>query len=417
MSPAQLREYLEPAVLRDGESVVIRALRPADKPLLEELFRRLSPESSWLRFFGVKRPLRESELAEMAELDFHTRVGLAAIHREEGQDKIIGVAHFLCCAPQPVGSSRAEFAVTVADEHQGRGIGTLLLEHLALIARANGVQEFEAEVLAENVEMLKVFAESGFAVRQTANGEAFHVVFPTAQTERFLQASIAREQRAAAESVRVFFEPTSVAVVGVSRREGTIGRAVLENLKRCGFRGPIYPVNPAAQEIAGLVCYPSVSAVGARVDLAVITVPAAGVEEVVADCAAAGVRGVVVISSGFAEASVEGRAAQDRLRRLVRSSGLRMVGPNCMGVLNVDPSVSLNATFAATWPAAGSTASASAAADTGTTTSEVGRWLSNRSVTLPTSTRSTQLLPCEPTTSRSAPHPAASRRIVSTARP
>src|ERR1044071_2198278 len=227
MSPAQLREYLEPAVLRDGESVVIRALRPADKPLLEELFRRLSPESSWLRFFGVKRPLRESELAEMAELDFHTRVGLAAIHREEGQDKIIGVAHFLCCAPQPVGSSRAEFAVTVADEHQGRGIGTLLLEHLALIARANGVQEFEAEVLAENVEMLKVFAESGFAVRQTANGEAFHVVFPTAQTERFLQASIAREQRAAAESVRVFFEPTSVAVVGVSRREGTIGRAVL----------------------------------------------------------------------------------------------------------------------------------------------------------------------------------------------
>src|SRR5262249_13902956 len=144
-------------------------------------------------------------------------------------------------------------------------------------------------------------------------------------------------------------EPRSVAVVGAARHSGTIGGVLVENLVRCGFRGPIYPVNPAAREIAGLTAYPSVGAIGQPVDLAVIVVPAARVEEVVADC----VRAVVVISAGFGEVSGAGRDVEKRLVALVRSSGMRMVGPNCMGVLNTDPAIALNATFAPTWPPPG----------------------------------------------------------------
>jgi acetyl coenzyme A synthetase (ADP forming)-like protein len=142
-------------------------------------------------------------------------------------------------------------------------------------------------------------------------------------------------------------------VIGASRRKGTIGAALVENLVRAGFRGPIHPINPHAVEIQGLRAHPQVSAVGAPVDLGIVAVPAPAVEAAVADCAAAGVRGVIVVSSGFAEASPEGRAAQERLTHLVRSAGMRMVGPNCMGVLNTDPAVSLNATFAPHWPPAG----------------------------------------------------------------
>jgi len=352
VNPAQLRDYVEPAVLRDGGSVLIRAIRPADQPLLAELFRRLTPQSMQFRFLHAKGSLTSRELDALVDLDFDARIGLAAVHREDGRDAIVGIAH--CFRSDESGDApRAEFAVIVAEEHHGRGIGTALLEHLARLARAQGIQEFEALVLAGNADMLKVFAESGFTVRQTAEAGVFHLVFPIRETESFLHATMARERHAAAESVRVFFEPRSVTVIGVSRHEGTIGRTIVENLVRCGFRAPIYPVNPAAQEIAGLRCHPSVAAVGAPIDLAIVVVPAAQVEKVVADCASAGVRGVVVISSGFAEVSAEGRAAQDRLRRFVRSAGLRLVGPNCMGVLNTDPAVALNATFAPTWPPAG----------------------------------------------------------------
>ena len=338
-------------MLRDGGSVLIRAIRPADQPLLADLFRHLTPQSMQFRFLGAKSALRPQDLAALADLDFDTGVGLAAIHRENGQERIIGVAH--CFRGGPGATARAEFAVTVAEEHHGRGIGTVLLEHLARLARVQGIQEFEALVLAGNADMLKVFADSGFTARETDEAGVFHLVFPIRETDQFLQATTARERHAAAESVRVFFEPRSVAVIGVSRRAGTIGRTIVDNLTRCGFRAPVYPVNPAADAIDGLRCYASVSDIGQEVDLAVVVVPAAKVEEVVADCAHAGVRGVVVISSGFAEASAEGRVVQDRLRRFVRGAGLRMVGPNCMGVLNTDPVVSLNATFAATWPPAG----------------------------------------------------------------
>lgn len=353
MDDVRARNYAEPAVLRDGGSLLIRALRPDDGERILDLFHRLSADSIRRRAFTAKSELTERELRYLTNVDFVRHVALAAVLREAGTERIIGVGRYVCSPAAPQSCRRAEVAFTVADEHQGRGIGTSLLEHLAGIARSAGIEELEADVMDDNAQMLGVFAASGFDVHESEVSGVYHVRFPIRETEAFVRASAARERRAAAESVRVFFEPASIAVIGASRRSNTIGGAILDNLRNANFRGPIYPVNPNANEIRGLRAFPNVAAIGQPIDLAVVAVPARDVEATIAECAHLHVRGVVVISSGFAETGVSGAEVQKRLRELVRSSGMRMVGPNCMGVLNTNPAFSLDATFAPTWPPAG----------------------------------------------------------------
>jgi acetate---CoA ligase (ADP-forming) len=353
--PHDPRTYFEPVVLRDGGSLIVRAIRPDDKARLADHFAQLGAESVRHRFFGMKRELTAKELAYYTEVDFTSHVGLVATHHEGGDERILGVGRY--CAKD----ARAEVAFAVTDRHQGRGIGSVLLEHLIRIARARGIEELEADVMDDNRAMLDVFQASGFVLRsETAHG-VIHLVFPIAATDAAADASLARDRRAAAASVRVFFEPRSVAVIGASRRDGSIGRAILGNLKRAGFPGPIHAINPAAaaagESIEGVACAPSLPR--GEVDLAIVCVPAPAVEDAIADCARAGVRGAIVISSGFAEVSEAGRAAQDRLLRLARSSGMRLVGPNCMGVLDTREAAPLDATFAPTWPPAGNVAMAS----------------------------------------------------------
>ena len=345
MSMTEVGHYATDELLRDGGSIHIRAIRPDDKQRLLALFERLSSRSVYFRFFQTKQRLTDAELRYFTELDFVDNVALVATLREGDEEHIIGVGRYFRITADGQPSRRAEVAFTVADAHQGRGIGTLLLEHLATIARTHGIDTFEAYVLGENNRMLQVFAASGFTVQRSLDAGTFHISFPTAATPEVRAASAERERLAAAQSLRAFLNPRSVAVVGISRRGDGVGAALLANLQRAGFTGPLYPIHPHATQVAGLPAFPQVSAVGAPVDLALIAVPAAAVEEVVADCAKAGVRGVVVIASGFAEASAAGREAEQRLRALVRTSGMRLVGPNCMGLLNTDPQVALNATF------------------------------------------------------------------------
>ena len=354
--PAQdLRRFEADELLRDGGSIHIRAIRPDDKDRLRDHFDHLSSQSVYFRFFGVKRRLTDAELVRFTEVDFRRHVGLVATLRDGGGEHIIGVGRYIIRDDQGA-PARAEVAFAVDDAHQGRGIGTVLLDHLARVAQAQGVTEFEADVLGENNRMLDVFRHSGFVIKRSLEGGVVHVTFPTQETAEHSQASAQRERISAAESVRPFLRPASVAVVGASARPGAIGFALIDNLKRQGFAGPLYAVNPAHTEVAGVACYPNLTAIGAPVELVIIAVPAAAVEEVVAECARAGVRGIVVISAGFAESSAAGRETEHRLTAFVRQSGMRMVGPNCMGVLNTDPSVRLNATFAPTWPPEGNIA-------------------------------------------------------------
>jgi len=349
--PLDARQYRADVVLRDGGSIHVRAIRPDDRARLLAHFTGLSPVSVYRRFHGVKKHLTEEELTHYAELDFVRRVALVATLRSDGEERIIGVGRF-----EVTGGSRAEVAFAVLDAHQGRGIGTALLEHLAVIARERGIAEFEAEVLGENNRMLDVFASSGFTVRRAMAHGVFHVSFPTEETPEAAAAHDRREREASARSIAAILAPRSVAIVGASRRAGSIGAALLENVVRCGFPGPIHVVNPGATEVGGRPAHASVAAIGEAVDLAVVAVPASAVEAAIADCARAGVRGLVVISAGFAETGLAGREVEGRLRELVRGSGMRMVGPNCLGVLNTDPAVSLNATFAESWPPRGNVA-------------------------------------------------------------
>jgi acetate---CoA ligase (ADP-forming) len=343
------RNYAVDEVLRDGGSTHIRAIRPDDKQRLLKHFGGLSENSLYHRFFGLKKVLTQEDLVRFTELDFDRHVGLVATLRQDDEEVFIGVGRYVRTG-EP---STAEVAFAVLDKHQGRGIGTLLLEHLGRIARASGIIEFEADVLGDNNRMLEVFGKSGFRVRRSAQAGVIHVAFPTEESEEFVQASMARERLATAQSVRRVLAPRSVAVIGASRDPKKIGGAIVANLRRDGFKGAIYPINPGVAEVLGLKCYPNVGAVGVSVDLAVIAVPPHSVEAEIANCARAGVHAVVVITAGFAEVSEAGRAVERRFVELVRGSGMRMVGPNCMGVLNTDPAICLNATFAPVAPPPG----------------------------------------------------------------
>lgn len=352
--PADLRRYATDVLLRDGTSMHVRAVQPDDGPRLREHFERLSDPSRYRRFFGAKRRLSDADLHGLLDLDYRDRMALAAVQGPDGAERIVGFAGWAVVERGDTGA-RAEVSFSVEDALQGHGIGTLLLEQLAALAHAGGVTEFEADVLGDNQKMLDVFAASGFGVTRSIDGGVFHLTFGTAETPTSASAHDARDQRAAGRSLAPVLAPRSVALVGASARPGSVGRALLRNLQG-RFQGPLYLVNPHAELIDGAQVYPRVDAIGAPVDLAVIAVPAAGVESVVTDCARAGVRGVVVISAGFGETGPAGREVEHRLRALVRGAGMRLIGPNCLGALNTDPRIGLDATFAPTWPPAGNVA-------------------------------------------------------------
>jgi acetyl coenzyme A synthetase (ADP forming)-like protein len=341
--------YQQEAVLRDGTSIVIRAVRASDKPALRDLFARMSPRSISHRFFAAKRELTDADLTWL-DSDDPKHVGLVAIRRHDSHEHVLGLGRYIVMEARDV----AEVSFDVADADQGRGIGTLLLEHLARIGRSRALTTFSADVEANNAQMLDVFSRCGFAVTQELDGRELHVEFPIAETDRFLLLAADRERRAAALSLRSILAPMSIAVVGASRTPNTIGRAILDNLIRDGYRGKLYPINPSVKELAGRACYASVLDVGAPIELAIIAVPAPQVEQVLRDCARVRVRGAVVITAGFAEASGDGRAAEHKLRDIARAAGMRMVGPNCMGVLSTNPTVRMNATFSPVYPPAGS---------------------------------------------------------------
>ena len=350
-----MRAYSSEAILRDGASITIRSLTADDRDHVIAVFHKMSQASVRHRFFTAKRELSPSDLAFLGKLADGPDVALVAVQRDRRGERALGIGRYVVLDDP----RRAEVAFEVGDADQGRGIGTLLLEHLAILGRAGGVETFVAEVEADNAAMLVMFTTSGFAVHHTLDDRAYHVEFPTADTERFIATAAAREREAAAGSLRALLAPRSVAVIGASRTAPhSIGRAILDNLIRDGFHGPIFPIHPSATEMAGRPCFPTVTAAaaaaGAPVDLAVIVVPAHAVPGVVADCAAAGVRGVVVISAGFAEiggsAAIEAELA---LRDQIRSAGMRLVGPNCMGVMSTDPAVRLDATFSPVFPPAG----------------------------------------------------------------
>ena len=345
-SPDYPSHYEADFLVRDGSTVRVRPIRPSDEQALFEFFRGLSERSRALRFWGgVGEAFLRREAERLAHVDYVRAFGLVALL---GRDqRIVGHASYVA------DDDRAEVAFVVADACQGQGLGTILLGQLAHIASERGIRTFEAVVRPENHQMLSVFRESGFPIELHAEPGEIRVEFPTELTEEALARFEAREWTSAVNAMRWFFQPRSVAVIGASRQRGTIGGEVFHNLLSYEFNGPVYPVNPRAPVVQSVTAYPSVADVPGPVDLAVVVVPAAHVLEAAEACARKGVRAMVVISAGFAETGPEGRQRQQELLRICRAAGIRLIGPNCMGILNTDPEVRLHATFAPAPPPAG----------------------------------------------------------------
>ena len=332
-------------VLRDGSTVRIRVMRPSDEASLCALLSSLSDESRWLRFYCSQNSTAiAAEAHREANLDH--AFGLVACNGDGG--RVVGHAFYAA-----VSDNRAEVAFTIANEFQGRGLGSILLGQLAQVASANGIEIFEAEVVAANHAMLHVFRASGFPIEVNAKAGQLHVVFPTSFTAEALKQFERRESIAAVNALKLFFEPRAVAVIGASRQRGTIGGEIFHNLLSFGFKGPVYPVNPTAKVIENVEAFASVEEIPGPVDLAVIVVPAAKVVEVASACARKGVRALVVISAGFSETGAEGKARQVELVNVCRGAGMRLIGPNCMGIANTNPGVLLDATFAPRVPPRG----------------------------------------------------------------
>ena len=331
-------------LLKDGSTAHIRPIRSEDKDLLVEFYSQVSDQSKYYRFFSPMPTLSERDVARFTEVDHVERVAFVVLLKS----RMIAVGRY-----DVVEAGEAEVAFLVQDEHQGRGIAQILLEHLAQAARERGLDRFVAEVLPDNQPMIQTFRDAGYRVVSQYDDGVLSLEFPIDPTDTLVGAMSNREHQAEAASIHRFFNPRSVAVIGASRRQDTIGQALVRNLVTGDFTGRVYAVNPTSAAVSGMPAYKSVGDIPDDVDVAIVAVPSDAVTDVVLDCASKGVHGLVVISSGFAETGEEGRQRQRRLVGLSRSYGLRLIGPNALGILNTDPAVSLNASLAALMPPRG----------------------------------------------------------------
>ncbi|NLG68266.1 MAG: GNAT family N-acetyltransferase, partial [Firmicutes bacterium] len=338
----QARGFREHALLRDGSWVLLRVAGPDDAPAGRDLLERVSPASRRLRFLGGVGQVSLAWGEELCQPPDRDRACLLAVWGEGEAARVVGVGNYVALP----GRNTAEVAFLVDDAFQGRGIGTLLLERLAGMAAGQGLVGFEADVLAENRLMVEVFQRSGFQVRQALEGGTLHVEFPVSGSAAAWERAELRERIATANSLVPLLRPRAVAVIGASRDPDSVGGMVFRYALAAGFTGTIYPVNREASSVHGVRAYPSVESLPEPVDLAIVAVPAHEAIGVARACVRAGTRALVVLTAGFAESGPEGAARQRELVETVRAWGARMLGPNCMGLINTDPRVRLNASLA-----------------------------------------------------------------------
>jgi len=344
-------------VLRDGGTARIRPITTDDAERLVSFYEQVSDESKYYRFFAPYPRLSDRDVHRFTHHDYVDRVGLAVTIGGE----FIGTVRFDRIneqgRPASAPADEAEVAFLVQDAHQGRGVASALLEHIAAVARERSIRRFAAEVLPANNKMIKVFRDAGYTQQRSFEDGSVHLTLDLEPTEKSLAVQRGREQRAEARSVQRLLAPGSVAVIGTGRTPGGVGRTVLRNLLAAGFTGRTYAVNRAFDEglttLDGVPAHRSLGEIDEQVDLAVIAVPAHRVPEAVADCGEHGVQGLVVLSAGYAERGSAGRELQRELVRQARSYGMRIIGPNAFGIINTADSVRLNASLAPESPGRG----------------------------------------------------------------
>jgi acyl-CoA synthetase (NDP forming)/GNAT superfamily N-acetyltransferase len=336
------------ALLADGTTVEIRPAGPADFDAVRAMHEAMSTDNTYMRFFNLNRQAAETEARRICRDPQAGRVALLALSAGE----VVGCGSYQVPAGPDGPRNAAEVAFAVADRMHHRGIATLLLEHLVSFARLHQITTFTAQTLADNTPMLRVFADAGLPVQCHCEDGVMEMTIPLPSEvggtalDSYLDAVAERERHADTASLRHILAPESVVVIGASRQRGTVGRAILDNIRTGGYAGRLYVVNPRARQINGEHCLSSVLDLPEPADLAVIAVPAGAVLDVAEQCGQRGVRSLVVITSGL-----DAGACADLLAAC-RRHGMRLIGPNCFGV--AVPGIGLDATFAAQQPQPGS---------------------------------------------------------------
>jgi acetyl coenzyme A synthetase (ADP forming)-like protein len=346
--PAQ---YETEVLLKDGSRILLRPIKGDDVERWLEFISRLSHRTKYLRFHSVPN-LGSEEAIRFCSVDYNNAFAFVAEVLRDQHQEIIAIGRY---SRLPTRSS-AEVAFVIEDAYQGKGIGTKLMEWLANVARDNGITTFEAYVLTGNREMMTVFKNYGFHITSELEEGVYRVAFPIARTKLVTQKEEERERISTVTSMRSLLYPRSVAIIGASREPGTIGQLLFRCIMQNRFSGVVYPVNPNAEAIMSVKAYPSVLDCPGDVDMALAAVPAPLVAKVTDECGRKGVRSIVVISDGFKERGGDGVQREQELRDIALGHGMRIVGPNCMGVINTDPAINLNATFSQVFPPQGNVA-------------------------------------------------------------
>ncbi len=336
--------YKENVLLKDGQGLYFKPAAHEDFSLVESFMKRLSQESLRMRFMASVSEVSKNIIQGLCEGDFKQSGSILALTGDVEERKVVGIGNYIA-----VGNGHtAEVALLVEDKYQGKGIGTLLLERLAGFAAANGFIELEAEVLPDNQPMINVFNSSGFQKHKVWNSDTVHIELPVNGAASLWEIADLRERISVANSLLPLLRPKVVAVVGASRDPKSVGNIIFKNILNADFNGTIYPINFNAASIYGIKTYSSVKDVPEKIDLAVIAVPAENVLQLSEEIIHAGAKGIVVVSAGFADAGTAGKDRQRKLVELVRANGVRLLGPSCLGLMNTDPDIRLNASLAPT---------------------------------------------------------------------
>ena len=342
-------EYETQVLLKDGSSIQLRPIHPDDAEACLKLFQRDSDRNKLLQS-GHSHGLTDAEsIKRFCTIDYITTLALVAEVLRDGSKDIVGIGRYY----RLPGKNSAEVFVLTDEKYQGKGLGTAIIEKLAAAARSQGISLFEADVQVENEPALSLLNGFGFHITKILEKNIYHVNMPIMPTWTSIRREEERESLATVASIKSIFYPRSIAVIGASRHPGTIGYLLVRDLIESGFTGAVYPVNPNIDVVSSIKAYPSVLAIPGEIDMAIIVVPGKLVSKVVEECGRKRLRSLIVISDGFKESGPEGAIRERELREIAFGHGMRVVGPNCMGVINTDATVSMNATFCSTYPSMG----------------------------------------------------------------
>jgi acetyl coenzyme A synthetase (ADP forming)-like protein len=345
-------KYETEVLLKDGSRLLLRPIRQDDAERWLAFFQRLSEQTKYLRFMRDPGEMGPEDARRFCTVDYNNTFALVAEVQREQRREIVAIGRYY----RLPGKRSARVAFAIEDAYHGKGIGTRLIEWLANIARDNGIAYFEGDVLAENERMMSVLRDYGFHIDAELKGGAYHVTIPITRSRRVEKKEEERERQSTVASISHVLAPRSVAVIGASRQPGSIGQLVLQNIIHGGYTGVVYPINPKADAILSIKAYPSILDVPGEVEMAIIVVPTPLVARVTDECGRKGVRAIIVITDGFRERGREGAAREEELRDIALGQGMRLVGPNCMGIINTDPEVNLNASFSRIFPPQGNIA-------------------------------------------------------------